>query len=1017
MKDCIGALTNSDIPIFYEITTKVAGMCSAVGVVGIIFMIVAGLYLGYNLVMYGKYNRTVMFVNVAFSSVLTVFAIMFMIFHLVIMNTCSQAGGVEATFSMALIALIIAVVLLAIDVLKLTILYQKKMEAQNNPSYVLNFLSNLGKNIWKFVSIGGGVVAAIVVLVIVLLATSKSPAIKLWEDFVDSYNKENVSDVVECYYPLDTEEAKAMKANYEALFAVQDLQLGKGKAQLVINTEKYIKLGITDVKYTLNGVEQKVTLTVHFGKVNGKWYLMSEVNVAKSGNVVELNSFNQEVSETILKINEDTLRGFSLKISNKDASRIETLVVPNGVKKIEKDAFKGLTNLKTVIIPDSVEVIEAGVFSGCASLETLKLGSSLTTIEDNAFDGTVIKNVVLPENVKFVGENAFNINIPGELANIYTNFNEVPEGFKENWCSEGCKVYLDKQWNHEDEPNRINLLTINANGGDYELEDDEYFETGDVVVLPTPIKKGCEFLGWYTTPDFKENSKITTDSIEIQGDVTIYAKWNENVYTIKYNLDGGTLDNMITSYKVNDLVVLGTPVKVGHTFVGWLEKGSTTPVEKVEFQNETGDREYTAVYKPNIYTITLAANNGTTTVKEFKVEFGASHRLSISDFTWKGMKAVSWNTEADGSGTSYKTTEEIVYNFAGDITLYLQWSSIITLDADGGKLKGDAPRIVLGTKDYKIEVPTTHEYLFFDGWYDGNIQVTNSLGEGLKPWAYDKEVTLKAKWVEQKIENGITYVYNGFYPQTRVTDAETIAALSKITTTNSRGYIVFEGEEYAKVVYNNAKEGAKFNDGVALKYKSTYYFKVEKILWRVIDEKQGIALSEYIIDAKPYYKDLEMREEYNSFGVLEDVCPNNFLRSTINEWLNCVNDYETNGFALTVYKTEDDLFDSVKMTLGIDNSLESTLAKDSTGLYVVGDTDGYFYPLSHKEYKETYAEKITGKAVATDYAIAKELASTSWWLRSPASSKNKALYVKADGKVDFEIVTYYFGIRPAANLK
>ena len=138
--------------------------------------------------MYGKYNRTVMFINVAFSSVLTVFAIMFMVFHLVIMNTCSQVGGVEATFSMALIVLIIAVVLLAMDVLKLTILYQKKMEAQNNPSYVLNFLSNLGKNIWKFVSIGGGVAAAIVVLVIVLLATSKSPAIKLWEDLEANKN-------------------------------------------------------------------------------------------------------------------------------------------------------------------------------------------------------------------------------------------------------------------------------------------------------------------------------------------------------------------------------------------------------------------------------------------------------------------------------------------------------------------------------------------------------------------------------------------------------------------------------------------------------------------------------------------------------------------------------------------------------------------------------------------------------------------------------------------------------------
>lgn len=1019
MSDCIGVLSNSDIPIFYEITTEIVGMCSAIGLIGILFLVVAILYLGYNLVMYGKYNKLVMLVNTAFSAVLTVFAVMLMIFQVVLMNKCKAAGVSESTFSMALIILIISVVLLAADVLKLTVLYQKKMEAKDHPSYVLNFLSTLGKNIWKYLSIGGGVAAAIVILIVVLLATSKSPAVKLWEEFVDAYNKENVSDVVECYYPLDTEEAKEVKANYETLFAAQDIKLGKGKTQLLINTEKYIKLGISDVKYESNGVEQKTTLTVHFGKVDGNWYLMSEVDLLNAGNVVELNSFNQEVSETILKINEGTLRGFSLKISNKDANKITTLVIPEGVKKIEKDAFAGLTGLETVVIADSVEIIETGAFANCTNLKNVVLGSSLATIEASAFDGTVLSSVVIPENVKYVGTNAFNTAPVAEGTKIYTHFNETPEGFQENWCSTGCTVYLDKQWNHEEEPDRINLLTIHSNGGDYELEDDEYFETGDIVTLPVPIKKGCEFLGWYTTPEFKENSKITTDTIEITGDVTIYAKWDENTYSIKYNLDGGTLDNMITSYKVNDLVVLGTPIKSGYTFVGWIWDGNDEPVEVVEFQNETGDREYTAVYKPNIYTITLVANNGTTTTKEVKVSFGDNYRLSITDFSYKGMKAIEWNTEADGSGTSYKTTQEIKYEFAEDITLYLIWSSIITLDANGGKLEGDAPRIVPGTKNYKIEVPTTHEYLFFDGWYteDGTVKITNEEGVGLKEWNFDSEVTLKAHWVEKRIVDGITYVYNGFYPQSRVTDPDLLSALSKISTTNERGYIEFEGEEYAKVIYGNAKEGAKFNDGLALKYKGTYYFLVEKILWRVVDEKEMIAISEYIIDAMPFYENTEMREEYNSDAVLVDVYPNNFRHSTINTWLNCVGEtkYEDDGFALAIYENEKELFSNVEMTLGIDNSLDSTLA--SQGMYIVGNTDGYFYPLSHKEYKETYAEKLTGTVIATDYAIAKELVSKSWWLRSPATTKNNALYVTATGKVETIVVTYYLGVRPATNFK
>ena len=104
------------------------------------------------------------------------------------------------------------------------------------------------------------------------------------------------------------------------------------------------------------------------------------------------------------------------------------------------------------------------------------------------------------------------------------------------------------------------------------------------------------------------------------------------------------------------------------------------------------------------------------------------------------------------------------------------------------------------------------------------------------------------------------------------------------------------------------------------------------------------------------------------------------------------------------------------MTLGIDNSLDSTLADD--GMYIVGNTDGHFYPLSHKEYKETYAEKLKDKVIATDYAIAKEVVSTKWWLRSPAAKyKNNALAVMANGAVDVNVVTDYLGVRPAADLK
>ena len=94
------------------------------------------------------------------------------------------------------------------------------------------------------------------------------------------------------------------------------------------------------------------------------------------------------------------------------------------IKKIEKNAFTGLANLQTVVIADSVEIIETGAFANCANLENLVLGKSLTTIEASVFDGTIIKKVILPESVKYVGTNAFNTApvTEGAVTEIYTYF-------------------------------------------------------------------------------------------------------------------------------------------------------------------------------------------------------------------------------------------------------------------------------------------------------------------------------------------------------------------------------------------------------------------------------------------------------------------------------------------------------------------------------------------------------------------------------------------------------------------
>ena len=56
---------------------------------------------------------------------------------------------------------------------------------------------------------------------------------------------------------------------------------------------------------------------------------------------------------------------------------LEKISIPNNVKEIKKNAFLGCSSLSTITIPDSVTVVEEGIFRGCTSLETVTLPNHL----------------------------------------------------------------------------------------------------------------------------------------------------------------------------------------------------------------------------------------------------------------------------------------------------------------------------------------------------------------------------------------------------------------------------------------------------------------------------------------------------------------------------------------------------------------------------------------------------------------------------------------------------------------
>lgn len=86
------------------------------------------------------------------------------------------------------------------------------------------------------------------------------------------------------------------------------------------------------------------------------------------------------------------------------------VVIPEGIKSIDREAFAMQAALTSVTIPASVTSIGDGAFGGCAALKTVNFSeeSSLSAIPEVAFYGcSSLTSITVPEGVTEIGDMAF----------------------------------------------------------------------------------------------------------------------------------------------------------------------------------------------------------------------------------------------------------------------------------------------------------------------------------------------------------------------------------------------------------------------------------------------------------------------------------------------------------------------------------------------------------------------------------------------------------------------------------
>lgn len=104
------------------------------------------------------------------------------------------------------------------------------------------------------------------------------------------------------------------------------------------------------------------------------------------------------------------------------------VTIPDGVKQIGENAFRGNTGLESVIVPKWVVSIADSAFRDCCNLQSINIPVGLGTINNDAFSGcSSLKNMVIPDSVTYIGKNCFrgcthlqSVNIPSRVKRIYS---------------------------------------------------------------------------------------------------------------------------------------------------------------------------------------------------------------------------------------------------------------------------------------------------------------------------------------------------------------------------------------------------------------------------------------------------------------------------------------------------------------------------------------------------------------------------------------------------------------------
>lgn len=305
--------------------------------------------------------------------------------------------------------------------------------------------------------------------------------------------------------------------------------------------------------------------------------------------------------------------------------------------------------------------------------------------------------------------------------------------------SNGAVVTMKAQWKPDINSGIYSYkIVFNGNGNTSGKMGDEAMKVGTSKSLTENAfsKIGYHFTGWAADPhgevlyrnkqsvkDLNILLKDYSEDGEPGPEVSLYAVWEANTYTVTYNPNGGRLPSgKTTSFKQTltwsdwDTLRNGEYVRTGYTFLGWSRSSKAAGASYSDRQTgqfnlttkNKGSVTLYAVWKPNSYFVEFRPGSpyaaGTTGTQ--MISYGKSVALRANSFSYPGYSFSGWKcsngrTYADKAAVQNLSKENNVF-----VTMTAVWkpnSYTVRFSPNGGK--GASPEQLKGNGDTELTIP------------------------------------------------------------------------------------------------------------------------------------------------------------------------------------------------------------------------------------------------------------------------------------------------------------------------